>query len=262
MNAIELRERLNKSEDNVEKVKKTIERHKKQAEKKLAIITSNGWTLDRWQYAGGGATPNDDAYWTICEYEGKLSDIKGAEKKLEEAERIRDNWKAKLDRQMELEKTIQTQIPEVFKKVRDELADRWTAWDIREREVMRQRKRELNDECGNDWRKFNKLWRDMYSYNREDSLNHTDEEFRKIEEKIADEWLLDLYNRVYAITGEIVDCSGITWGGKCLDGIVIGKAGKAVVNTIGAGGYNEHIILDSGRHGQRFHLRTLVNEMK
>ena len=260
MNAIELRERLNKSEDNVEKIKKTIERHKKQAEKKLAIITSNGWTLDRWQYAGGGATPNDDAYWAICE--GKLSDIKSAGKKLEEAERIRDNWKAKLDRQMEFEKTIQTQIPEVFKKVRDELADRWTAWDIREREVMRQRKRELDDECGNDWRKFNKLWRDMYSYNREDSLNHTDEEFRRIEEKIADEWLLDLYNRVYAITGEIVDCSGITWGGKCLDGIVIGKAGKAVVNTIGAGGYNEHIILDSGRHGQRFHLRTLVNEMK
>ena len=259
MKSVELHERLRKAEENVAKIQKTIERHEAQAAKKLAVLEQNGWEANRYLYNDG---QHDDAYWAVCEYENKLSDIKSAEKKLEEAERIRDNWKAKLDRQMELEKTIQTQIPEVFKRVRDELADRWTAWDIREREVMRQRKRELNDECGNDWRKFNKLWRDMYSYNREDSLNHTDEEFRKIEEKIADEWLLDLYNRVYAITGEIVDCSGITWGGKCLDGIVIGKAGKAVVNTIGAGGYNEHIILDSGRHGQRFHLRTLVNEMK
>lgn len=262
MKGTELRERLQKAEANVEKIKKTIERHFNQAEKKLNIIKANGWTLDRWQYAGGGATPNDEAYWTICEYEGKMSDMESAKKKLAEAKRVRDNWKAKLDRQIELEKTIQTSIPEVFKKVRDELADRWTEWDIRERDLMFERKKVLEEECGNDWRKFNELWRDQYSYSREESLHHTNEEFRKIEEKIADEWLLDLYNRVYAITGEITDCSGIRWGGKCLDGVVIGQAGKAVVNTIGAGGYNEHIILDSGRHGQRFHLRTLVNEAK
>ena len=62
----------------------------------------------------------------------------------------------------------------------------------------------------------------------------------------------DLYNRVVAFTGEITDASGIRWGGKCLDGIIIGKEGKAIVETIGAGGYNI----------QRWHLRTLVKEVK
>ena len=28
--------------------------------------------------------------------------------------------------------------------------------------------------------------------------------------------------------------------------------------TIGAGGYNEHVILDSGRHGQCYHYRLLI----
>lgn len=260
MNSVELRERLQKAETNVEKARKTIERHLNQALKKKAIIDENGWVLDRWQYVGGGPTPNDDAYWAICEYENKMSDMEGAKKKLAEAEKVRDNWQAKLNRQLELEKTIQVDIPEVFKTVRDELVEAWVSWDIREREYMFTRKQELSDVCGNDWRAFNQRWREMYSYNKEESLRHTDEEFRKIEEKIADDWLLDLYNRVYAITGEITDCTGVRWGGKCLDGTVIGKAGTAVVSTIGAGGYNEHVILDSGRHGQRFHLRTLVHE--
>lgn len=262
MNSKELREKLQKSEDNVEKIKKTIARHIAQADKKKAIILENGWAFDRWQYVGGGPAPNEDAYWTICEYESKISDVENAKKKLIDAERIRDNWKNKLATQLEAESTIQTDIPEVFKKVRDELAEKWTQWDIQERELMNSRKKELRERCGDDWREFNKQWRKLYSYNREESLRHTDEEFRKIEEKLADAWLLDLYNRVHAITGEITDCSGIKWGGKCLDGIVIGESGTATVNTVSAGGYNQNIILDSGRHGQRFHLRTLVFESK
>ena len=107
MKSVELHERLRKAEENVAKVQKTIERHEAQAAKKLAVLEQNGWEANRYLYNDG---QHDDAYWAVCEYENKLSDIKGAEKKLEEAERIRDNWKAKLDRQVELEKTIQTQI--------------------------------------------------------------------------------------------------------------------------------------------------------
>ena len=261
MKSTELRERLNKSEANVEKIKKTIERHKQQAEKKLAVINKNKWTLDRYQYVGGGTTPNEDAYWAICEYEGKLSDVTSAEKKLAEAMKIRDNWKAKLERQLELENKIQNEIPEVFKQVKADLVEAWVSWDIREREYMFTRNKELRDLFGYDWEDFNQRWREMYSYNKEESLRHTDAEFRKMEEEIAEEWLLDLYNRVYTITGKITDCSGIRWGGKCLDGIVIGEAGSASVTTIAAGGYNENIILSSGRHGQRLHLRTLVKEV-
>lgn len=250
MKSTELRERLNKSEDNIAKIKKTIERHFNQAQKKRAIIESNGWILDRWQYVGGGPTPNEEAYWTICEYDDKISDMEGAKKKLAEAEKVRDNWQAKLDRQLELESKIQNEIPEVFKQVKNDLVNEWVLYDIAEREKMKDLKAQYREKYTN-WREFNTNWRKLYTYTREDSLNKTDEEFRKIAEKDAEAWLLDLYNRVFAITGKITDCSGVTWGGKCLDGIVIGENGTAVVNTIEAGGYNI----------QRLHLRTLVKEV-
>lgn len=248
MNSTELMERLNKAEANVEKIKKTIERHEKQAEKKLKVITDNGWKIDRWAYNDGS---HDDAYWAICEYENKLSDIKGAQKKLAEAEQIVDNWKCKFDKQLAAETKIQTEIPEVFKKAKDDLVELWTSWDINARDTMVQKKQEMLQQYSN-YREFKEAWYKLYSYSKEESLRKTDEEFRKINEKDAEAWLLDLYNRVYEITGEITDCAGIQWGGKCLDGYVVGQKGKASVETIGAGGYNI----------QKWHLRTLVKKMK
>ena len=90
--------------------------------------------------------------------------------------------------------------------------------------------------------------RKIYKYSEEESLRKTDEEFQKMEETEADAWLLNLYNRVKDVTGEVTDCSHIKWGGKCLDGIVVRKNGKAIVTTIEAGGWNI----------QRYHLRVLV----
>lgn len=75
--------------------------------------------------------------------------------------------------------------------------------------------------------------------------------------------LIDLMTRVSKITGEIVDAQYlyIADDGN-LNGYIIGKDGKAEVETIGAGGYNENVVLESGRHGQRFHFRVLVKPKK
>ena len=67
--------------------------------------------------------------------------------------------------------------------------------------------------------------------------------------------IINLYYRVRNITGEIVDWSGIsaevgTQGFPVLTGYVIGKEGRAFVETILAGGYNI----------QRLHIRVLVHE--
>lgn len=236
MTSVELKERLEKAQAKVEKCEATIERHKVQAEKKLKIIKDNGWEMDARKYAQIG---NDEAWWTISDYEDKLEDIKGAEKKLEEAKQIALNWQSKLDSQIKLELTLANEVPEAMKQARAELVESWVEADINDRDCMLRKKKELSHE------EFRKIWK----YSEEEALRHTDEEFRKIEEHEADYWLLNLYNRVKEITGEVTDCSCLKWGGKCLDGYVVGKNGKARVETIGAGGYNI----------QRWHLRVLVH---
>jgi len=237
MRAYELKERLEKAEAKVDKCKATIERHKKQAEKKLQFLRDNGWEQERYRYAQAGS---QDAYWAVCEYENKLQDIKAAENKLKEAERIAENWREKLRHQVEIDKAIEEEVPDAFRQARQELITKWVKEDIAAREIMRQKRKEL------EYKEF----REIYKYTTEQNLDHTDEEFERIEDREANIWLLDLYNRVKEITGEITDCRYIHWGGKGLDGYIIGKKGIADVETIGAGGYNI----------QRYHLRVLVHK--
>lgn len=237
MKSHELQERLAKAQEKVEKCKATIERHKAQAEKKLQTIQRNGWSLNLEDYRG---SDNREAWSLVYDYHYKLRDVEGAKVKLEDAEQVVKNWQERLDKQIAVELTISNEVPEAFKEARAELVLRWVQNDILERNKMLAKKREL------PYKEFRKLYR----YTEEEALRKTDEEFLKIEEREADLWLINLYNRVKEITGEVTDCSSLYWGGKCLDGTVVGKNGVAVVETIGAGGYNI----------QRFHLRVLVKK--
>ena len=82
-------------------------------------------------------------------------------------------------------------------------------------------------------------------------------------EKEKNNKLIELMNRVTKITGTITDAKGLSVESTGdLNGVIIGERGKAKVQTIGAGGYNEHVILDSGRRGQCYHYRVLVNPIK
>ena len=74
--------------------------------------------------------------------------------------------------------------------------------------------------------------------------------------------LIDLMSRVTKITGTITDAKGLYIENGDVNGIIVGERGKAKIQTIGAGGYNEHVILDSNRHGQCFHYRVLIHEIK
>ena len=74
--------------------------------------------------------------------------------------------------------------------------------------------------------------------------------------------LIDLMTRVTKITGTITDAKGLYIENGDINGVIVGERGQAKVQTIGAGGYNEHVILDSGRRGQRFHFRVLVMPRK
>jgi len=73
----------------------------------------------------------------------------------------------------------------------------------------------------------------------------------------------DLVNRVTQITGNITDVSNLKIGNQNgeLNGYIIGESGKARVETISAGGYNQNIVVNS-KHGQKFHFRVLVTAIK
>lgn len=71
-----------------------------------------------------------------------------------------------------------------------------------------------------------------------------------------------LVKRISGIVGEIRDCSNlkIASNGE-INGIIKGDKNKAKIETIIAGGYNEHIIVNV-KHGQCAHYRVLVREIK
>lgn len=235
----ELKEKVIKAEEKVTKCKATIERHIKQAEKKKLLIISKGWNPDD-KYCKKGTQEYDDSYWLICEYSGKLEDIKSATRKLQDVEIILSNWNEKLSKQLKIERTLAFEMPEIFIQCQEFLAQKWTEYDIFTRELMLKRRDKMSHE----------EFREYYSFSDEDSLNKTDEEFNKIETRQAELWIIDLYNRVKAVTGEVTDWSNIHFSGKALAGIIKGENGNARVETISAGGYNI----------QRYHLRTLVHE--
>lgn len=241
MKSKELLEKLEAAQQKVTKLEGTIARHEAQAQKKLALIREKGYN-ENDRYCMEGTEAHHDAYWLICEYSSKLEDKRGAERKLRDAQQVVDNWQDKLNKQLKLERTYEMEMPEIFKQCQQELADEWTATDIKARERMRKNKQELSYE------EFRKL----YKWTQEDELNRTDAQLKEANMRTAEAFIIDLYNRVKAVTGSVTDWSHIHYGGKALNGIVKGENGTARVETIGAGGYNI----------QRYHLRVLVHEVK
>lgn len=241
MTGIELQEKINNAEEKVNKIKNTIERHKKQAEKKLMVIKNNNWN-ENDKYCMRDTAQFNESYWAICEYENKLDDIINANSKLKDAEIILSNWIEKYNNKIASENVINNEMPKIFIDCRNELADDWTETDIKQREVMKIKRKELSYE----------EFRKIYKYTTEQSLSKTDEEFYKNNLKDAEFFIIDLYNRVKNITGEVTDWKNIYYGGKALNGFIVGVKGKAKVETILAGGYNI----------QRLHMRVLVNEVK
>ena len=85
----------------------------------------------------------------------------------------------------------------------------------------------------------------------------------KILAKEKENKYFDLCNRISAVVGEITDARGLYIGRKNgeLNGVVEGTDGAAKVETIGAGGWNTHEIVNV-RHGQCFHYRVLVHKIR
>lgn len=89
-----------------------------------------------------------------------------------------------------------------------------------------------------------------------------DEKLNKILEQEKQAKYDELVARLTSVVGEITDVSNLSIGHKNgeLNGTVYGTKGTAKVETVGAGGYNDDIIVNV-KHGQHFHYRVLVKKV-
>ncbi|MEK4605455.1 hypothetical protein MHH42_30975 [Bacillus sp. FSL L8-0099] len=131
-----LEDKIEKAELKVEKCNGTIERHKKQLEKKIqAVIKAIGIDLtgkskEEIEVIREPYRTTDDS-WTIYEVVSKLDDIKGAKKKLSEAEIVLSNWRTKLDAEINKENFIRDNAPQVIKDFLEEWKRLAFEWHIK-----------------------------------------------------------------------------------------------------------------------------------
>lgn len=273
-----LKESFAKSTERVEKIKKTIERHQKQLEKKIAA------GADKW-----------DIEW-------KEDDIKNAQRKLEDAEAINANWKTKLTIELEKTKFVENESPQVIHDFLNDWEEKTVKWNLNRYEKFKEFRIRLEQEVRHAKVEFilaNPEYERYVKYvnNPEDpllnlfprkpietmleekgldwkSVDSREQLFagpkvlqmkRILNKEEREQWLKDkvekeknskmfnLINRIAEEVGKITDASQLSINPKGdLDGIVIGESGSVELKTIGSGGYNI----------QCFHYRTLIKKLK
>lgn len=237
-----LKERIEKKQAQIERKQNTIEKKTKQIEKKKAKVRSLGYDPEGSRYQAQDTADHHEVYWTMCEIGNLEDDIKRGTGEIEECKATLEKYEAQLKGEMEKEATFLTEVPEAMKTLEAELIAKWDEDDKHRREFYRSEYKRL------EYKEFIK----KYHHSGYEYRYITDDQIHDSNVKDARLFILDLLNRVKDITGEVTDWSGIhlTYGNTfpVLNGLVIGKEGKAEVESILAGGYNI----------QRLHIRTLV----
>lgn len=225
--------RLNTLTERIENAKAKIEKKQNTITKKEALIIKKTALIGK-----------DD--WAEADIKWLREDISRLQREITETQASLEKYEAQMIGEMEKEKELKD-IPETVKRMQTELVTKWDEWDIEYREQIKRDERELDRET------YRKKYRGIDTY----TLKYrTDEQIHNANMQDAKVLILNLIHRVKDITGEITDWSGITatvgtWGMIVLNGVVIGKEGRAIVESIYAGGYNI----------QRLHVRVLVKEV-
>lgn len=232
MTITELKERIEKKEAQIERKQNTIAKKEAQIEKKKAKMAK--------------MVRDDDRRWTEYEIESLEDDIRRNHEQIAEARQTLDKYHKQLAGEMEREADYINEVPEAMKSLEAKLNAEWNRYD-------KERKAWL-------WEQYEALgYKDFIKKHRWsgwEAIHKSDEEIEKENARDAKNFTLDLLNRVKHITGEVTDWSQIHLNAgnmfPVLNGFVIGKEGKAEVDSILAGGYNI----------QRLHVRVLVKEAR
>lgn len=230
-----LSERIANAENKIGKKQRTIL-------KKQELIAKKQHLLDT-KYLNQDSPEARTLKWDIEHY---TDDISRLEREIAETTLTLDNYRKQLTGLMERESILIKELPEVLKGLQAELVDRWDKWDTERRDKIKADYYEL------DYKEFSR------SYNHADKMFRlkSDEQIHNDNVRSAESLIIDLIYRVRSITGEITDWSNVrasagTGGFTVLNGYVVGKEGRACIESILAGGYNI----------QRLHIRVLVHSV-
>lgn len=242
-------------------------------EKKLARINkaaASNWENNPYYYNESDLKWTqrdlDNAKAALTEWENKLSEenSKAASRNVPAINEFLDQWEQHAIEFYMNALERYTKAEEEYKQTQKDLRQqmdsfgraRWDKDDPKHEEYVK-----IYEESNRLYKKFYADWQFVTQFlgrskPYEEIVKHTVAE----EKKRKYDFLVD---RICSIVGQITDATNLRVGAKGdLNGYVIGTEGEATVDTIGAGGYNDDIILDSGRHGQIFHYRTLIKRRK
>lgn len=237
-----LRDRIAKVETRIAKKIKTIESKKALVAKKQQAILKAGYSLDDVESSKSDVTIRN-LFWDI---EWLEDDLKRLPRELEELQNTLHRYEAQLEGVTAREAAYISEVPDCLKSLEQSLVDEWTQFDISRRDQIREDHKKLTSrELA---QKYNMTERRVLQY-------LTDEDILKVNQKDAKAFVLDLFNRIKDITGEVLDWSGIevapgARGSAVLNGVVTGKQGKCRVESIYASG-----------PVQRLHVRVLTKEI-
>ena len=227
-----LKERIAKAEEKISKKQNTIVKKTALREKKL--------------YAAALGSDMATRRWAECDAKYLAEDIKRLESEIKETEKTLENYRAQLAGEIKRQELLTKEVPENLKTLQTELVTEWDRYDFEKRERVKKDYREM------PYEDFRKKWH----WREAEIMYSTDEHIHDSNVQAAEAIILNLINRVKSITGEITSWGHLFLnpdnnGWSVLNGYVEGKEGRAVVESIGAGGYNI----------QRYHIRVLVKSV-
>lgn len=248
MNITTLKERIEKANEKISKKEGTIQKRLKSIEKKSTYLKTKygieDWkSFDKYDRTGYSEEASHDIYWTICDLGGYEESIKSCIKQIEETKKTIHKYEGQLSGEIEKESIFLKEIPDCMKQLQEQLVQEWDRSDMERQQFYKEKIKELG---------YSEFAR-TYSHTAYDLIHKGEKQIHDSNERDAKIFILDLYNRVKDITGEVTDwsCIRLTQGNTfpVLTGWVEGKEGKAKVESILAGGYNI----------QKLHIRTLVH---
>ena len=244
MTTQEIREKLTKAQEVVAKKEAWLVKLNAKAEKIAKQIEAKGWDINGGRYQKKNTEEHEDYYWTMCDYDDVLDDIKRTERAIEEKKEIVAKWTTKLA-ETEKKEATQESFPEILKSFQQSVIEMWDRWDTKKKNMLIAEYKQMG------YKEFIK----KYTYRGyELAFRTTLEEIHKDNVRASENLLMNLWNRVKEKVGEATDWAGLyvtqgnEWEGAVVNGVVKGTKGTAYVETIGAGGWNI----------QKFHYRTLV----